>query len=250
VKLRIVASAVGVVALASGCGSLFGRGPVGDGSAPAREVPVATRNDTAPPRSGSPPATSSPAGSTTPAAPVAPPSPVALARPSELLAAQAARRSALIADSVRLGADEVGYYMDVQEAKLKQLVSTGYSVARRDSGIVVSVPGPLTFEVSSARLLPSGLAAVTALAKVLAEYDRTLITLNGYTDSSGVAATNVALSQARAISLARQLIADGVAAKRIVAVGHGAADPLADNSTPEGRERNRRIEIRIDPVRP
>ena len=175
--------------------------------------------------------------------------PVAVARPSELATAQTARRSALIADSVRLGADEVGYYMDVQEAKLRQLIALGYAVARRDSGIVVSVPGALTFDVSSARLLPSGLAAITALGKVLAEYDRTMITLNGFTDSSGDAQLNLDLSQARTISLARQLIAEGVAAKRIVAVGHGAADPLEDNATPEGRERNRRIEVRIDPVR-
>jgi outer membrane protein OmpA-like peptidoglycan-associated protein len=249
VNRRIATGVLGLVALTTACGTVFGRAPGGDSPPPAREVAAATRGDSTRPASVAAPSTTTPAPSTT-AAPAAPPSPVAVARPSELASAQTTRRAALIADSVRLGSDEVGYYMDVQEAKLRQLIGLGYAVARRDSGIVITIPGPLTFDVSSARLLPSGLAAVNSLARVLSEYDRTMITLNGYTDSSGVAASNVALSQARAISLARQLIAEGVGAKRIVAVGHGAADPLADNATPEGRERNRRIEVRIDPVQP
>lgn len=237
-----------LLVVASGCGNIFGGTRAGSSPAPAREVPAATRADSGTRSTTSRPAASAPAAPTTSTSPAGPPSPVAVARPAELASALGARRAALIADSARLAADEIGYYMDVQEAKLRQLIALGYTVTRRDSGIIVTIPGRMTFDVSSARLLPSGVAALSTLAKVLAEYDRTIITLNGYTDSSGDAQTNLSLAQARAISLARQLIADGVAAKRIVAVGHGAADPLAENTTPEGRERNRRIEVRIDPV--
>lgn len=161
-----------------------------------------------------------------------------------------ARRAALLAEGQRLGAGEVGYYMDVQEARLRQLVAEGYGVSRRDSALVVTIPGGRIFDINSARLLPSALATLSTLAKVLVEYRMTLITLNGFTDSTGEPQANQALSQARALSAARHLVAEGVSARRIVAIGHGAEMPIADNGTPEGRERNRRVELRIEPLKP
>ncbi len=253
---RRALAALFVASLTLGCGNQLLRwpgrsAPSGPGAAteapPQAPPPAPTASTT-----GGTPASSSerPAPSRPTAAPAPAPPPVAVARPADASTALASRRTALLGDGERLGPDEVGYYMDVQEARLRQLVAEGLAVARRDSGLVVTIPGRLTFEVGSAKLVASGAPAIARLAQVLVEYRLSVVSLHGYTDSSGDPQTNLALSQARALDLARQFIAEGVAAKRIIAVGHGAEDPVADNATAEGRERNRRIEVRIDPLRP
>ncbi|BCO34553.1 hypothetical protein MHEC_09860 [Mycobacterium heckeshornense] len=71
----------------------------------------------------------------------------------------------------------------------------------------------------------------------------THITVNGYSDNTGDDAVNVSLSDNRANSVADFLIAKGVTGDRITAKGMGAANPVAGNDTPEGRARNRRVEI-------
>jgi len=67
----------------------------------------------------------------------------------------------------------------------------------------------------------------------------------GYTDSSGVYAANQGLSEVRAIRVREYLVSQGVNPDSITARGYGEAGPVADNRTPEGREQNRRVEIRI-----
>jgi outer membrane protein OmpA-like peptidoglycan-associated protein len=69
------------------------------------------------------------------------------------------------------------------------------------------------------------------------------VRLRGYTDSSGEAAMNQALSEKRALAVRDALVALGIASERIQAEGLGEADPIADNGTPEGRARNRRVEV-------
>jgi OmpA-OmpF porin, OOP family len=69
--------------------------------------------------------------------------------------------------------------------------------------------------------------------------------ISGYTDSTGSAASNQRLSQARAESVARYLGARGLQSDKIVAQGFGASNPVASNSTAEGRAQNRRVEINV-----
>ena len=71
------------------------------------------------------------------------------------------------------------------------------------------------------------------------------IVIYGYTDSSGNKAKNLILSQNRANSVINKLEKMGISTTRLTAVGMGSKDPIADNSTPEGREKNRRIEALI-----
>jgi outer membrane protein OmpA-like peptidoglycan-associated protein len=245
---------VTLLLVTQGCaaiGGLLPRKPsTGPSTEPSTERPTTTAGSATPATPTPTPRTTTAATPASTPAAVTAAAPVAVARRPELTTAVAARRSALLADGGRLGPDEVGYYMDVQEARLRQLVPSGFLVARRDSALVVTIPGRQTFDVSSARLLPTGLPALAELAKVLVEYRLTIIVLSGFTDSSGDAASNLSLSQARAIAIARQLLAEGVGAKRVVAVGHGDADPVADNATAEGREQNRRVELRIEPLWP
>jgi OOP family OmpA-OmpF porin len=78
------------------------------------------------------------------------------------------------------------------------------------------------------------------------KYPGTKIRLDGYTDSIGTDAYNMKLSERRATAVKDYLIKEaGVDSSKITAVGHGEADPVADNKTPEGRAKNRRVEISI-----
>jgi type VI secretion system protein ImpK len=77
------------------------------------------------------------------------------------------------------------------------------------------------------------------------------VTVTGYTDNVPIKsrqfASNDALSLERATQVMQMLQASGVPASRLEAIGRGAADPLGDNATPQGRAQNRRVEISVAP---
>ncbi len=142
-----------------------------------------------------------------------------------------------------------GYYMDVQEAKLRQkLEGTGVRVARNGNKIDLVMPGDVTFETNSASLNSNFFEVLDSVALVLNEYKSTLVSVAGYTDSTGSADYNQKLSERRASTVALYLHTRGVAQERLAAVGHGESKPVADNNTAEGRARNRRVEITLDPI--
>jgi outer membrane protein OmpA-like peptidoglycan-associated protein len=79
----------------------------------------------------------------------------------------------------------------------------------------------------------------------LKEETRKKIRVDGHTDATGTAEYNVWLSEKRAVSVKTYLSEAGIAASRISTQGLGQTKPVADNKTPEGRERNRRVEVVI-----
>ena len=105
------------------------------------------------------------------------------------------------------------------------------------------MPGNITFDTNEAFIKQSFQPVIVSIAKVLKEYDKTLVQVNGYTDNTGSAAINNPLSVKRANAVADFLKVQGIAGNRIVANGYGSANPIATNSTAEGREQNRRVEI-------
>jgi outer membrane protein OmpA-like peptidoglycan-associated protein len=142
-----------------------------------------------------------------------------------------------------------GYYMDVQEAKLRQrLEGTGVHVVRSGNDIRLVMPGDVTFETNSASLDAKFFEVLDSVATVLQEYKSTLVTVAGYTDSTGSAVYNQKLSEQRATTVALYLHSRGVAKERLAAIGHGETHPVAGNDTAEGRARNRRVEITLDPI--
>lgn len=143
----------------------------------------------------------------------------------------------------------VGYYMDVQEAKLRQKVAgTGVSVTRVGDNITLNMPGSITFALNSADLNAQFYNALDGVAMVLKEYDKTVVEVAGHTDSSGSDQYNMTLSQRRAESVANYLASHGVKNQRLITVGAGEAHPIASNDTEEGRSANRRVELTIVPV--
>ncbi|MEX3020439.1 OmpA family lipoprotein [Kluyvera sp. STS39-E] len=142
-----------------------------------------------------------------------------------------------------------GYYMDVQEAKLRQkMQGTGVSVTRNGDNIVLNMPNNVTFDSSSSTLKPAGANTLVGVAMVLKEYEKTAVNVVGYTDSTGGQQLNQKLSQQRADSVASSLITQGVAASRVRTAGMGPANPIASNSTEEGKAQNRRVEITLSPM--
>ena len=160
------------------------------------------------------------------------------------------RQRALIGAGVgALAGGAVGTYMDRQEAELRaELQGTGVSVTRIGDNITLNMPGNVTFATNSSDLSPAFFDVLTSVSKVLAEYDQTVVEVAGHTDSTGSDAYNQSLSERRASSVARYLQSQGVSSQRLITVGLGETMPVADNSTPDGRQANRRVEITMVPV--
>jgi outer membrane protein OmpA-like peptidoglycan-associated protein len=143
----------------------------------------------------------------------------------------------------------VGAYMDRQEAKLRaQLQGTGVSVTRNGDNLTLNMPGNVTFKTASADLNASFFKVLDSVALVLKEFDKTTIDVEGHTDSDGSDQYNQQLSLNRANSVGTYLQSQGVNGQRIVAFGAGEARPIASNSTPEGKQQNRRVELRLQPI--
>ncbi len=143
----------------------------------------------------------------------------------------------------------VGYYMDVQEAKLRQrLEGTGVSVTRMGDNITLNMPSNITFALNSADLNSQFFSALEGVGVVLKEYNKTVVEIAGHTDSSGSDEYNRTLSQRRAQAVASYLTSQGVKSERLITVGAGESHPIASNDTEQGRASNRRVELTIVPV--
>lgn len=143
----------------------------------------------------------------------------------------------------------IGYYMDVQETKLRQqLASTGVSVTRNGDNIILNMPNEVTFGVDQTELSDGASRVLNSVALVAKEYSKTQLNVLGYTDSSGSGAYNLRLSQVRASEVANYLMSKGIAASRVKSKGMGKASPIASNASAEGRAQNRRVEIVLTPT--
>jgi outer membrane protein OmpA-like peptidoglycan-associated protein len=161
----------------------------------------------------------------------------------------AAKGAAIGAGVGVLSGAAVGGYMDYQEAKLrKELAATGVSVTRTGNEIVLNMPGNLTFDTDRAEIRPDFYPVLNSVVKVLKEYEKTIIEVSGFTDSTGSDQHNLELSQRRADAVGGYLRGQGVNPARLVAQGFGEQQPIASNDTPAGRQENRRVELRLVPL--
>jgi outer membrane protein OmpA-like peptidoglycan-associated protein len=160
------------------------------------------------------------------------------------------RKRALIGAGVGgLAGGAVGNYMDRQEMQLREeLQGSGVSVTRAGNEIILNMPGNITFQTNSSDLNPQFFGVLDSVAQVLKEYDKTVIEVVGHTDSTGAADYNQALSERRAATVATYVNSRGIDRQRILAFGRGLKQPIADNSTADGRARNRRVELTLSPI--
>lgn len=160
------------------------------------------------------------------------------------------RQHALIGAGIgALAGGGIGYYMDVQEAKLRQkMAGTGVSVTRVGDNITLNMPGNITFETASSNLNGDFFRVLDGVSEVTKEFEKTLIEVAGHTDSRGSTDYNQALSEQRADAVARYLESQGVMPLRIIAVGLGEDMPVANNSTSAGQLLNRRVELTLVPI--
>jgi OmpA-OmpF porin, OOP family len=103
----------------------------------------------------------------------------------------------------------------------------------------------LLFDTGKSTLQPASQEQLNNIALIMKAYPGVKIRIGGYTDNTGDADANVKLSQDRADNVASALTTLGVDGARMDAKGYGAANPIADNSTEEGRQKNRRISLRV-----
>lgn len=142
-----------------------------------------------------------------------------------------------------------GVYMDNQEKKLRQQTAgTGVDVQRDGDEIKLVMPSGITFDTNSAAIKPGFQATLDQVASTLTEYEKTMVDVYGHTDSSGNDSINIPLSNNRAQSVASYLTSKGVNSARLGVKGLGASYPIGDNTTADGKQANRRVEIKLLPV--
>jgi outer membrane protein OmpA-like peptidoglycan-associated protein len=150
-----------------------------------------------------------------------------------------------------LGGAGVGKMMDNQERDMRDVLATSEAtaVAREGNLLQLTFKGDVTFDTNSAEVRPGLFAEIDRVAAVLNRYPETVIRVEGHTDSRGSEDYNMKLSERRANAVKNLLIQRGVAATRLEVVGFGKTMPVVGNETEAGRQKNRRVEIKIAPQR-
>ena len=148
-----------------------------------------------------------------------------------------------------LSPDEIGYFADVHEGRLRQaLAGTSIRIQRVGDRLLLTIPGRLSFDTDSTHIIDAARPALAGIATVLVEFDKTLVSVFGHTDNRGDPGYNQALSEKRAISVARFLAEEGVATERLAGIGYGQRRPALEEDSARARTANRRIEILIEPI--
>lgn len=145
----------------------------------------------------------------------------------------------------------IGNYMDRQEAELRrQTAGTGVDVIRQGDDLLLRMPSGITFDYDRFDIKPQFEATLNEVARTLQTYNQTYVDVLGHTDTTGSAEYNQGLSVRRAQSVANYLASHGVASARMATRGYGETAPLyLPDDTEAKRAANRRVEIKIVPVR-
>ncbi|MEP6634369.1 MAG: OmpA family protein [Luteimonas sp.] len=144
----------------------------------------------------------------------------------------------------------IGAYQDRQERALRDATAnTGIDVRRDGDNIILNLPDGITFDFGKSNLKPQFYPALDGVASTLAQYNQTIVEIVGHTDSVGSDDANQRLSEARAQSVGNYLMGRGLMRERFELEGMGERYPIADNNTDSGRAQNRRVEIRVVPLR-
>lgn len=136
--------------------------------------------------------------------------------------------------------------------KFKTMIDAGQlKLATRNGRLVIQLPNDVLFDSGQTAIKPAGRDALLQVAKVLATVPGRTFQVAGDTDDVPIQnarfASNWELSTARAVEVVKLLVTQGIAPGVLSAAGYGQFDPVASNDSPDGRAKNRRIEITLQP---
>lgn len=154
------------------------------------------------------------------------------------------------AEKARLEAEKERQARLEAERRMKQALEDLAKIAaikEEQRGMVITLTGNVLFESGKWALLPGAQIKLNEVAEALKMNKDRDITIEGHTDNQGNRQANVELGQHRAESVKDYVVSRGVDSSRVKAVGIGQDRPIADNSNPEGRANNRRVEIIVSP---
>jgi outer membrane protein OmpA-like peptidoglycan-associated protein len=170
---------------------------------------------------------------------------------AELAAQQAKAKSELEAQQAKAAAEIAAQEAARQQAEKEKAELRGKLLEQfnrvlptTDSprGLVVNM-GDVLFAVAKSNLEPPAQIALAKLSGIILNYPSLHLSIEGYTDSTGTVEFNQTLSEKRADAVQDFLVSQGLSASSLSANGFGPADPVADNKTAAGRQKNRRVEI-------
>ncbi|MDO4789501.1 MAG: OmpA family protein [Porphyromonas sp.] len=142
----------------------------------------------------------------------------------------------------------IGQQMDKQKKELEQVIPEAkIETVNNGEAIRVTFDSGILFPTNSSTLSATSKTALTRFAQNMKEHPDTDIRIIGHTDNTGRAEYNQKLSEKRALSVFNFLVSQGISSARINSYGVGLTQPIADNSTVEGRAQNRRVEVFILP---
>jgi len=138
----------------------------------------------------------------------------------------------------------IGNYMDKQAAEMQRELE-GAEVQRIGEGIKITFDSGILFDIDKSDLRTVSKTNLVELAKILNKYSDTNILIEGHTDDTGSDDHNMNLSKDRAQSVAFYLATLEVKSARFSIAGYGETQPIVTNDTPEGRQKNRRVDIAV-----
>ncbi|MEO8794572.1 MAG: OmpA family protein [Daejeonella sp.] len=138
----------------------------------------------------------------------------------------------------------IGRKMDSQAAEIQKTVPNA-EVIREGEGIIVKFDSGILFDVDQSQLKTAARSNIESLATSMKNNLETNILIIGHTDNTGSDAYNERLSNRRAEAVKAYTVSQGISTGRLTTQGRGEAEPIADNTTIEGRAQNRRVEIVI-----
>ena len=150
--------------------------------------------------------------------------------------------------AVAIPAGDQGYYLDVLYARLLKTLGAHTPPVRDAGALRIVLPPTVTFDHGSDQLAAGADLALDPILRALIDYSALLISIHGHSDNTGPAEVNRQLSARRALTVARRLQETGISSQRLMVIGHGADQPVADNATEGGRQRNRRVELLLQPI--